>query len=495
MRRGLIMLLSLASIATAQESPIQVGSKSFTESVILGDMLQQIVESTGRTAEHQRELGGTRLLWNALLAGELDAYVEYTGTIEQEILAGKSVDGEQSMREHIEQVGLRMTEPLGFNNTYAIGVTADLAQRHGLSTISDLVAHPDLVFGFSNEFMERADGWPGLRKHYGLPQQEVSGLEHALAYRALDVGELDGTDFYSTDAEIDFYGFVALADDRAYFPTYHALIIYRADLETRAPDLVEAFHAMEGRIDAVAMARMNKRAKLDRVHERQVAADFLSKAFGTVAQIETLNLSQRLRKTTLEHLRLVGLSLLSAILIAVPFGILAARHRVLAQVVLGVSGVIQTIPAFALLALMIPLVGLGGPAAISALFLYSLLPIVRNTYTGLTDTPSHLRESALALGLPPMKRLRWIELPIASRAILAGIKTSAVINVGFATLGAFVGAGGYGQPILTGIRLANTGLILEGAIPAALLALAAQWFFEWSERFLVPAGLRLKSTD
>jgi osmoprotectant transport system permease protein len=458
-------------------------------------MLQQLSQAKGYSTEHERELGGTRILWNSLLAGELDAYVEYTGTIAQEILGNEGMIDEASMRARVEEHGLRMTRPLGFNNTYAIGVTADVAERRSLATISDLVAHPDLVLGFSNEFMDRGDGWPGLRMHYQLPHQHVRGLEHALAYRALEAGELDATDFYSTDAEIDFYGFVALRDDREYFPTYHAVILYRADLEERAPNLAAAFLSLENRIDAVSMAKMNKRAKIDRVHEKQVAADFLSETFGTIAEIEILTLRQRLWKTTIEHLTLVGLSLLAAILVAVPLGIVSARYRQLGQAVLGLSGIIQTIPAFALLAFMIPLVGLGGPSAICALFLYSLLPIVRNTYTGLTDTPLHLRESAAALGLPSGKRLRWIELPMASRSILAGIKTSAVINVGFATLGAFVGAGGFGQPILTGIRLADTGLILEGAIPAAVLALLVQWLFELSERVFVPAGLRLQPTD
>jgi osmoprotectant transport system permease protein len=487
--------LLLCTPAVADDPVLHVGSKSFTESVILGDMLQQLSQAKGYSTEHERELGGTRILWNSLLTGELDAYVEYTGTIAQEILGNEGMIDEAAMRARVEQQGLRMTSPLGFNNTYAIGVTAAVAERRSLATISDLVAHPDLVLGFSNEFMDRGDGWPGLRMHYQLPHQDVSGLEHALAYRALEAGELDATDFYSTDAEIDFYGFVALRDDREYFPTYHAVILYRADLEERAPNLAAAFHSLENRIDAVAMAKMNKRAKIDRIHEKQVAADFLAATFGTIAEIEILSLRQRLWKTTIEHLTLVGLSLLAAILIAVPLGIVSARYRNLGQVVLGLSGIIQTIPAFALLAFMIPLVGLGGPAAICALFLYSLLPIVRNTYTGLTDTPLHLRESAAALGLPSGKRLRWIELPMASRSILAGIKTSAVINVGFATLGAFVGAGGFGQPILTGIRLADTGLILEGAIPAALLALLVQWLFELSERILVPAGLRLQPTD
>jgi osmoprotectant transport system permease protein len=155
--------------------------------------------------------------------------------------------------------------------------------------------------------------------------------------------------------------------------------------------------------------------------------------------------------------------------------------------------VLQTVPSLALLVFMIPLLGIGARPAVAALFLYSLLPIVRNTATGLADIPLPLRESALALGLPSGPRLRWIELPLAARSILAGTKTAAVINVGTATLGALVGAGGYGQPILTGIRLDDLGLILEGAVPAAALALLVQGGFELAERRLVPRGLRLRA--
>ena len=155
------------------------------------------------------------------------------------------------------------------------------------------------------------------------------------------------------------------------------------------------------------------------------------------------------------------------------------------------TGVIQTIPSLALIVFMIPLLGIGNVPAIVALFLYSLLPIVRNTHTGLKDIPTPVRESAEALGLPRGARLRLVELPMAARSILSGIKTSAVINVGTATLGALIGAGGYGQPILTGIRLNNLELILEGAVPAALLALGVQGAFDLLELILVPKGLRM----
>jgi osmoprotectant transport system permease protein len=151
-------------------------------------------------------------------------------------------------------------------------------------------------------------------------------------------------------------------------------------------------------------------------------------------------------------------------------------------VVFAIADILQTLPALALLVFLIPWLGIGYAPAIVALFLYSVLPILRNTHTGLADIPRDLRESAEALGLPRMARLRYVELPLAARSMLAGIRTAAVINVGTATLGALIGAGGYGQPILTGIRLDDTSLILEGAVPAAVLALLVQWIFGRMER-------------
>jgi osmoprotectant transport system permease protein len=197
-------------------------------------------------------------------------------------------------------------------------------------------------------------------------------------------------------------------------------------------------------------------------------------------------------RRAIEHLQLVGLSLLAAIAVAVPLGVLAARSPPVGQIVLGAVGVVQTIPSLALLVFMIPLLGIGALPAMVALFLYSLLPIVRNTHAGLTNIAPALRESAEALGLPPGAILRRIDLPLASPLILAGIKSAAVINVGTATLGALIGAGGFGQPIFTGIRLDDVGLILQGAVPASLLALLVQGLFDIIERRIVPRGLRLR---
>ena len=492
----LMVVAGLFAATAACAQKVTIGSKAFTESVILGEIVTRLAQDAGAQAEHQRELGGTRVLWNAVLRGDLDIYPEYTGTIAQEILAGKPIAaGPEGLRAAVEAEGLRMGQPLGFNNTYAIGMREPVAEGLGIVTISDLRDHAEVVFGFSNEFIDRGDGWPSLRDAYGLPQTDVRGLQHDLAYRALETDDIQAMDLYSTDAEIEYYGLRVLIDDREHFPTYNAVLIYRPDLLSRAPRVVAAMARLQGAISGATMSSLNKRAKIDRVSEDRVAADFLDATLHVSTEVTDVTILDRLLQRTGEHLTLVLLSLAAAILVAIPLGILSARYERLGQLILGGAGIIQTIPALALLVFMIPFVGTQEPPAICALFLYSLLPIVRNTYTGLTDIPQHMRESAEALGLPPGVRLRLIELPLASRSILAGIKTSAVINVGFATLGAFIGAGGYGQPILTGLRLDDMGLILQGAIPAAVLALLVQGLFELSERILVPRGLRLDPID
>ena len=474
---------------------IKIGSKNSTESVILGEMLSHLVKKSGGDVVHQKQLGGTRVLWNALLNGEIDAYPEYTGTLKHELLAEKNLQTREQINATLATHGLSMTKPLGFNNTYAIGMKDKLAEELNLLKISDLRNYPELVLGFGNEFMDRADGWPGLRQRYRLLHQNVSGLEHDLAYRGIESGTLDVTDLYATDAEIGHYNLRVLKDDLNYFPIYDAVIIYRTDLVQKAPDSIILFKQLAGVIDAPTMIGMNAQVKLFGKNESKVAANFLNKNLELDIDVQVQSMWQRFWQHTKEHIVLVGISLSAAIFLALPLGILSARHTRLGQIVLGIAGIIQTIPSLALFVFMIPLLGIGGPPAVVALFLHSLLPIIRNTYAGLKDIPLTVVESAEALGLPQSARLRIVELPLATRAILAGIKTSAVINVGTATLSALIGAGGYGQPILTGIRLNDIGLILQGAIPAAVLALLVQGLFELIENSVLPKGLRIKVNE
>ncbi len=472
-------------LAGADAFAVTVGSKTFTESVLLGEIATQQLRQSGAPVRHRRELGGTRILWRAVIEGEIDLYPEYTGTLAHEILRQPDADAAAIGRALAEH-GLAMTEPLGFDNSYALGMPARDALALGVERISDLVGHPELRFGFSNEFMDRVDGWPGLRRHYGLPQRRVTGLDHDLAYRGLAAGSLDVIDVYHTDAEIAYYDLRTLADDRSYFPGYEAVYVYRLDLPQRRPGTLSALRSLVGSIDAGAMRRLNARVKLHGESDTAVAADWLD-----LEAPETAGLGRRLLRRTVEHLALVGASLGLALLVALPLGVQAARRPRLGQWLLSATGVLQTLPSLAVFVFMIPLFGIGAAPAIAALFLYSLLPIIRNTHAGLVGIPVELRETAAAIGLSARARLFRVELPLATGSILAGIKIAAVINVGTATLGALIGAGGYGQPILTGIRLDDLGLIFEGAIPAALLALAVQGGFEWIERGLKPRGLRI----
>jgi osmoprotectant transport system permease protein len=391
-----------------------------------------------------------------------------------------------TLADTLARYGVAMTEPLGFNNTYAIGVRADLADSLDLRTIGDLRRHPELQLGFSNEFMDRSDGWPGLQDAYNLPQ-DARGVDHDLGYRGLVNGSLDAIDLYSTDAEIEQYDIRVLEDNRDYFGTYEAILLYRTDL----PAAAEAgLQQLEGRFSEQTMQGLNARAKIDQVEEPVVAANYLNEALNLEATAETPSRMERVGVRTEEHLVLVGLSLGLAVLLGIPLGILAAKSRIVGPGVLLVVGIIYTIPSLALLAVMVPPLGVGQLPAVLALFLYSLLPIVWNTYTGLNDLSRPLVESAEALGLSAASKLVRVEIPLAARSILAGVKIAAVINIGTATLGALIGAGGYGQPILTGIRRANLGLILEGTVPAAVLTILVLALLEILERTLLPRSMR-----
>lgn len=497
--------LRFASPTLAEKPSVKIGSKGFTESVVLGELIGHLARDAGADVVHRSELGGTQVLWTALLVGDIDVYVDYTGTIREELLAeaiksGKPIRSEKEMREELAGKKVIMSERLGFNNTYALGMRDALAEKLEIKTISDLKKHPELKMGFSDEFMERHDGWHQLAERYQLPHKQIRTMDHNLAYRGLEHDAIQVTDLYTTDAEIDFYSLRTLDDDLGFFPMYYAVMLMRDDLPTRAPEVAKSILRLQGLIEPEKMSNMTARVRLDRVAEGVAAGDYLRetlkidvKAPSTSATAQWGRFAQRLAKTTMEHLFLVITSLSLAMIVAIPLGIAASRNETLSQIVLGVVGVIQTLPSMALLVFMIPIFGLGATPAIAALFFYSLLPIVRNTYSGLTQIPVAILESAQVLGLERSARLKLVELPLALPSILSGIKTAAVINVGTATIGALIGAGGYGAPILTGIRLSSIPLILQGAVPAALLAIVVQFGFGMIEKRLVSPGLRIKS--
>lgn len=477
--------------ASAELRPVLLGSKKFTESYVLAEIAKRAAETAGLHVELRPGMGGTIILWEALRKGAITCYPEYTGTLREVILHSQHVGGIEkandldSLRQQLTPFGIGITDKLGFNNTYALVMRRARAQALGIHQISDLGNHPELILGLGHEFLGRADGWVPLCARYGLQMPHVIALDHALGYLALAKGDIDLMDGYSTDAKISEYDLVTLSDDRDFFPQYQAVYLFRLDADPRLP---HALHTLAGTLDETRMIRLN--AVAERRRDYSKAAETYFHGPGTS---RSHALAADLARWTTRHLFLVTLSLSASILIGVPLGIWASRPGWVSETILGFAGLVQTVPSLALLALLvsIPFLGISPLTAILALFLYGLLPIVRNTASGLQDIARPVRESAEALGLEPRARFAKIFLPLASRSILAGIKTSAVINVGTATLAALIGAGGLGEPILSGLNLNDSATILEGAIPAAVLALLVQAAFGFLDRFLIPKGLRV----
>jgi osmoprotectant transport system permease protein len=485
------MLLGVAMApANADEPVVTIGSKNFTEGYLLAEILSQLAESAGYRVERRFGLGGTLVCFEALTRGEIDCYPEYSGTLEQAILKlPERLPYELLQRRLLRDHGVELLGTFGFDNTYAIALRSDRAEQLGVSTIGDLSRFPGLTFAFSHEFINRADGWPGLKRVYGLAQ-EPAGIEHGLAYQAIEEGRIDVTDVYSTDGDIEKYGLVLLKDDRRYFPVYLGAPLVRPELD---PALKTVLDGLALRITAAEMRALNARVLLDGRTFAEVAREFLASEAVTISDRTTSRGVSRWRdlgRRTIRHLELTLAALVASILVAVPAGIVVYRRRRLARPVLYVAGALQTIPSIALLAFMIPLFGIGVVPAIVALFLYALLPILRNTVTALAGIDPVLKKVATGMGLTAGQRLRYVEVPLSAPIILAGVKTAAVINIGTATLAAFIGAGGLGEPIVTGLALNDTGLILEGAVPAAVLAIGTELIFEGIDRFVVPRHLR-----
>jgi len=497
--RATWFLLLVPLVCWAQES-IQVGSKRFTESYILGEIVAQTVNATASAkAVHRRGLGNTGILFAALESGAIDVYPEYTGTIAFELLNLKRPHSIGELNRLLQPRGLAVGVPLGFSNSYALAMTERQAAALGVQRISDLAHLPQLRFGLSQEFFNRRDGWQALKEAYGLATGKVRGLDHGLAYEAIAGDQVDVVDVYATDAKIVRYGLRRLIDDRRFFPAYDAVLLYRRDLKQRFPGAWAALQALEGRISAARMTTMNAASELSGQSFEHIASAFLGTAPPGDGSKHRRNFLELLFgsdfwRITGQHCVLVFASLALSIAVGLPLGISAQRAPRWRHLILASAGVLQTVPALALLAFLIAALDrIGTLPAIVALFLYALLPIVRNTYTGLVEVRSSLRESAMALGLPQGTQLFLIELPLAARSILAGIKTSAVINVGTATIAAFIGAGGYGERIVAGLAVNDSAMLLAGAIPAAAMALIVQGGFDALDRIVVPRGLRAQT--
>jgi osmoprotectant transport system permease protein len=507
----LALLVLLALPAAAQQDTVVVASKNFEESRLLAEMFAQLIESrTGLAVERRFGLAGTQVCFEALRSGAVDLYPEYTGTGLASILGAEPAGGAAATlatvrRRFLDRWDLWWLAPLGFENAYEIAVPRRLAEAHRLATLSDLAAvSAGLTAGFGYEFIERPDGLPGLRDAYGLAFARVRPLQQTLKYQAAGRGEVDVLDVYTTDGRLLTWDLVVLEDDRGFFPPYAAAPLVRGETLRRHPELAAVLSLLAGSLDEAAMRRLNLRLQEAGEAPEVVARDALA-ALGLAAgaAAEPPAAPDRgggfaaylwrhrgdLGRRTAEHLAMSGLALLLGAAVAVPLGLVLERRRRAAEPVIRVVAVTQTVPSLALLAFMIPLLGIGVAPAVVALWIYSLFPILRNTYTGVRDADPEAVSAARALGMTRRQLLARVRLPLAAPVIMAGVRTAAVITVGTATLAAFIGAGGLGEPIVTGLQLADTRMILSGAVPAAVLALGVDGLLALLERALRPAGL------
>jgi glycine betaine/choline ABC-type transport system substrate-binding protein len=280
---GALALAALLAGCAGGPRPVAVGSKNFSEQVILGEILAQLLESRGVPVSRRLNLGGSFICHRALLAGDLDVYVEYTGTALTAIL-NQPVDHDARavyrnvLEAYRSEFGLEWSAPLGFNNTFAIAMRPERAESLGIRAISDLKRHQDsLRPGFGHEFLERQDGFRGLVAAYGLDfAHPPRGIELGLIYRALMEDEVDFVAGSATDGLIDKFGLTVLEDDRGYFPPYDAAAVYRPETASSVPAFAETLRLLEGAIDGSAMRRLNRRVDDEGVSVPEAVRSFLA---------------------------------------------------------------------------------------------------------------------------------------------------------------------------------------------------------------------------
>lgn len=468
--------------------PIVIGSKAFTEGYILAELIAQKLEQQGFVVERRFGMGGTGILFEALASDVIDIYPEYTGTIATSLLDTPLNNKDHAiLQSKLSGMGYHISQSFGFNNTYALAMREHVAEDLQITQISDLKNHPQLAVAFSHEFLNRSDGYLGLQQVYGLNFVDMTGIEHALAYEALSSDKIALTDIYSTDAKVKSLKLRVLKDDLNFFPQYLPVALVKTTFRDKFPEAWEVIEGLENTISVSMMIDLNSKVDIDKISYKEVIAQFIQPLS---VSFHTDSLARRIMQRTQEHLFLVLLALLIALIIGFPLGILATEHIFLERIILNITSVMQTIPSLALLCFLIPLFGIGEVSALVALILYGLLPIVINTFTGLRSIDHKYQEVSCGLGLSWWESLFYIQIPMASPSILAGIKTSVIIGIGTATLSALIGAGGYGRPIMRGLALNDTATILEGAIPAAMLALLLNFALEKLNKKCIPVGLQ-----
>lgn len=493
---------------------IIVGSKEFTEELILGNIMKLLLEQNGFAVNDRIGLSGTMTNHMALVNGDIDVYMEYTGTAYTVILKQTKpiYDPHQVYefvkKEYEKRWNLTWLRPANFDNSNALVMKKDESDRLGIKTISELALyvrqHPEkLSFATNAEFLSRPDGLTLLEKHYGFafPQDKIVKMDIGLTYVALNDGKVDVAMGFSTDAAIKKFGLATLDDDKRFFPIYNPAPVVRQEVLDRYPQVKEILDQIGPRLTTDQMILMNYEVEVEGHNPQDVAREWLQKE-GLVVQNNNTssvifssstiqNIGYLVQKIS-QHLEVSAISVAVAILIGLGLGTVLAsvQSKIIPTIVLTLVTIIFTIPSIAMFGFMMPIFGLGLVPSIIALVLYAQIPILRNTYTGLSNVSSSIINAAEGLGLDKQEILFKIKFPMAAPVIMAGIRSSVVLTIGIATIASLIGAGGLGDMIFHGIEQGNTELILTGTIPVAVLAVTTDLGLKFTEVRFTSRGIK-----
>ena len=457
-----LSLLLFSKLTYSDE--ILIGAKKFTEGNISAHIVSQLISRIDPSQKTRvlENLGGTGIVTAAIKSKEVDIYVDYTGTLINSFKSDR-----RRLEDDLLKEGIYLGPELGFNNSYGLAV----GPKSSRLKISD-IKESDRI-GVSHEFYKRKDGYESLKDHYGF-NITPTAVEHSLLYNSLSSDHLDIIEVYTTDAKIRKNNLRVLKDDKKFFPRYDAVVLVNKEFMEDNAELVDSlFTEIEKNIDNNKIMNANYLVEEQGLTYAQ-AAGHVTKTHVDGSSNELLDILPYF----LDHFKYLIITVILCVVVGVPLGAISAKSKKMEKWIVGTVSVLQTIPSLALLVFLIPIFGLGEVTTLIALVLYGLLPIVKNTYNGVKNIPTELIEFSDLIQMSKLQKLFIIELPLAKEEILTGVRITSVMTVGLTVIASFIGAGGLGMLIVTGLSLNDTDMILRGAIPSALMALVIEFFFQ-----------------
>ncbi len=454
--KTLIISLVLAFSLFAKAAPvIMVGSKPNTESKIIAEMIALALETTGEAqVERKFGLGETPIILEHLKAGKIDIYPEYSGNIGDLLISASWDKTLGKIRGALAGHKIVTSGTLGFNRTSTLAVKKDNTRFKDINTISDLKKLSGFKGGFTYKFLRSGRGLFPLMKDYGITQKKVRKMSKKRMIETINSGEVEIIEMASTDPALLKYNLKTLKDDRGFLPKYLAFMLTKKDFPTKYPASWKILHdVLVGRITEADMARMNAQVELEGKSYSAIAAGFLKKAGVNT----NFSMWKQIYPKLLTHIQLVIIPLLLSTIFGVFLVVMAAKNKVFEKLVTLMNRFYKPIPFLVFLCILIPFLGTGKTPVYMTLFIFGIFPIVKYSFPN------------------------W-----SIHNILSGVKNTAFINVGMATIAAYVGAGGLGDLIISGLSGNDKNMILMGVIPAIILGVLIHLLIELSDKYMSP---------